>query len=118
MFMYLFNEKLKQLRQSNNMTQEELAKKISVSRSAVVKWEQDRSYPNIETLQLIADVFNVSIDELSSDKKITINKGYNTKKNVFIKKIIYNFRFNIAFTNNFNRYFYYYISSKKNISLY
>ena len=61
-----FNEKLQQLRKQNNMTQEQLAEKLYVSRAAVSKWESGKGYPNIESLKAISKLFSVSIDDLLS----------------------------------------------------
>lgn len=73
-----FNEKLQQLRKQNNMTQEQLAIKLYVSRTAVSKWESGKGWPNIESLKCISRVFSVSIDELlSSDELITIAESEN-----------------------------------------
>ena len=58
-----FNEKLQLLRKDNNMTQEELAEKLYVSRTAVSKWESGKGYPNIDSLKNISRLFSVSIDE-------------------------------------------------------
>lgn len=60
-------EKIKQLRISNNMTQDELAKKCYVTRTAVSKWENDNGLPNLESLILISECFNISIDKLLKD---------------------------------------------------
>ncbi|MBR5217713.1 MAG: helix-turn-helix transcriptional regulator [Oscillospiraceae bacterium] len=62
-----FYEKLHQLRKQNNLTQEQLAEKLFVSRTAVSKWESGRGYPNLETLKAISKLFSVSIDELLSN---------------------------------------------------
>lgn len=59
-----FNEKLQKLRISRNMTQEELAEQLYVSRAAISKWESGRGYPNIDSLKAISKYFNVTIDEL------------------------------------------------------
>ena len=59
-----FNEKLQELRKSRGLTQEELAKELFVSRTAVSKWESGRGYPNIDSLKEISRYFSVSIDEL------------------------------------------------------
>ena len=73
-----FNEKLQELRKSKGMTQEELAKELYVSRTAVSKWESGRGYPNIESLKEISKYFSVSIDELlSGDKLISIAEKEN-----------------------------------------
>ena len=55
-----FNEKLQELRKKNNLTQEELAEKLYVSRTAISKWESGRGYPGIESLKAISKFFSVS----------------------------------------------------------
>lgn len=65
-----FNEKLQQLRKQNNMTQEQLAEKLYVSRAAVSKWESGKGYPNIESLKAISKLFSVSIDDLLSGNEL------------------------------------------------
>lgn len=65
-----FNEKLQNLRKQKELTQEELAKKLYVSRTAVSKWESGRGYPNIESLKLIAGFFEITVDELLSTDEI------------------------------------------------
>ena len=62
-----FGEKLKQARQAAGLSQEELAVKISVSRSAVAKWETDKGLPDIQNLKNIAWALGVSIDYLLDD---------------------------------------------------
>ena len=50
----MFKDELKRLRLENNLTQEELAEKLYVSRSAVAKWDQGRDIPREDTLTDIA----------------------------------------------------------------
>ncbi len=57
---------IKFLRERNNLTQEELAKKVPVTREAVSKWETGRRILNIETLLILSNIFNVSIESLLS----------------------------------------------------
>lgn len=61
-----FHEKLQNLRKKYGMTQQELADKLYVSRTAVSKWESGKGYPNIDSLKSIATLFSVSVDELLS----------------------------------------------------
>ena len=51
------NKKLQQLRKQKNLTQEELAEALYVSRTAISKWESGRGYPNIDSLKAIAKFF-------------------------------------------------------------
>lgn len=68
-----FNEKLHELRRSKNLTQEQLAEALYVSRTAISKWESGRGYPNIDSLKEISKFFSVSLDELlSSEEFITV----------------------------------------------
>ena len=65
-----FGEKLKKLRKDNNLTQDELAEKLFVTRTAISKWETDKGYPGIDSLKQISTLFGISIDELISDSDI------------------------------------------------
>lgn len=59
-----FNEQIKRLRKENNLTQEEMAKKLNVTRQALSNWENNRNLPDFEMIILIAKTFGVSFDEL------------------------------------------------------
>ena len=65
-----FHEKLKELRKSRGLTQEELAEAIYVSRTAISKWESGRGYPSIDSLKEIAVFFSLTIDELLTGEKL------------------------------------------------
>ena len=55
---------LKHLRENNNLTQEQLAERLMVTRQAVSRWENGETQPNTETLKLLSREFNVSINTL------------------------------------------------------
>lgn len=74
-----FSEKLKKLRQENNLTQDNLADKIFVTRTAISKWETDNGYPSIKSLKLLAKLFNTTIDELISEEDIKIKENLELK---------------------------------------
>ena len=75
-----FGEKLKKLRTQNNITQEELADKLYVTRTAVSKWENDRGFPGIDSLKQLSALFGVTIDELISDEDVENSKLLDEKR--------------------------------------
>lgn len=64
-------EKISQYRIEQNLTQEQLADLLHVTRQAVSKWESDRSYPETEHLLRMSDIFHCSLDDLLKDKSST-----------------------------------------------
>lgn len=63
----IFSERVKKLRKQNNITQGELAEKMNVTPTGVSYWESGKAIPNYETLQRLANYFNVSIDYLTGN---------------------------------------------------
>ena len=61
-------DKLKLLRSKKGMTQETFAEMLSVSRSAIAKWESNNGIPDISNLKQISQGLNISLDELLDDK--------------------------------------------------
>lgn len=62
------SENLQNLRKIKNMSQEELAEKLNVSRQAVSKWESGNGYPETEKIISICEIFDCSMDELVKGK--------------------------------------------------
>lgn len=60
----LFSERIKELRIEHNISQQELAKKLSFNRSAISEWENRGKEPSFITLCDLAKIFDVSIDYL------------------------------------------------------
>lgn len=60
----MFQENLIALRKMHNISQEELAEKVGVSRQTLSKYETGESIPDIEKTKAIADAFGVSLDDL------------------------------------------------------
>ena len=76
-----FNEKLQELRKNKGLTQEELAEKLYVSRTAVSKWESGRGYPSIDSLKEISKYFSITLDSLlSSEEILSVAEQDNKKK--------------------------------------
>lgn len=72
-------ENLQRLRKENKITQEALAEKCKVSRQAIAKWENNESIPTVDKLIYLADLYEVSLDELvgrSEDFQYGLFKKY------------------------------------------
>ncbi len=59
-----FGEQIKSIRKNANLTQEQFAMKLNVSRQAVSNWENNKNLPDIGMLILMSDVFQISLDQL------------------------------------------------------
>lgn len=86
--METFGQRLQRLRKEQKMTQEALAEKLHVSPQAVSKWETDASSPDIGLLGAIADIFNISIDELLGRKIKDTTKVLDTDNKKDINKMV------------------------------
>lgn len=64
-----FGEKLYQLRKAHGFSQEALAEKLSTSRQAVSKWENNNGYPETEKIILLAKIFQVGLDDLLMEER-------------------------------------------------
>ncbi|AEB28830.1 hypothetical protein, DUF1700 [Carnobacterium sp. 17-4] len=65
---------LKKARAATNLTQEDIAKKLYVTRQTVSRWEQNKTLPNIFVLQELSNLYGLSIDELISETKKAVQK--------------------------------------------
>ena len=78
----MLNKTIKYFRTSHKMTQETLALKLGVTRQTVSKWEKGISVPDADTLNKIADIFDVSvIDLLGSSELLDENKTEKSDSN-------------------------------------
>ena len=80
-----FNDNLQLLRREKRLSQEEVAEKLGISRQAVAKWESGITFPDIDNLILISELFCVTIDSLvktNSDcmNKYTVSKVLNSNR--------------------------------------
>ena len=57
-----FSENLKRIRKENNLSQEQLADELGVSRQAISKWESAVAYPEMDKIIALCEKFNVNID--------------------------------------------------------
>lgn len=58
------SNQIKKYRMDLNLSQEELAEKIYVTRQTISNWENDKSYPDVHSLLLLSTFFNISLDQL------------------------------------------------------
>ena len=72
-------EKIAQLRSGANLSQEQLAERISVSRQSVSKWEMDQALPQIDKVLQMCALFNITSDELLRDD-ITIKNNFQKRE--------------------------------------
>lgn len=85
-----FSEKLQALRKQKGLTQEQLAKELYVSRTAISKWESGRGYPNIDSLKEIAKFFSVTVDRLlSGEEVLTIAREDQKRKESYLRDLVF-----------------------------
>ncbi len=68
-----FADNLKRLRKSKNISQEELAHKVGVSRQSVSKWETSEAYPEMNNILQLCKIFHCTINDLINDNIIDLN---------------------------------------------
>ena len=80
-----------ELRKKANLSQEQLAEKVGVSRQTISKWELGETAPDIKQAQILSQIFNISLDELTGNdtKEVIYEKVSNTEKlaGLIIKRI-------------------------------
>ena len=76
------SENLKRIRKESNLSQEQLADKLGVSRQAVSKWESNQAYPEMDKVLQICKMFNLNIDELLNQNLREVNETKQSKNNV------------------------------------
>ena len=81
----MFKEKLVELRKLHNETQEALAYRLHVSRSLVAKWEQGRSFPSINELNKICEIYEIEFEQLLSKNELKDQYGIILKK--YLKEV-------------------------------
>ena len=75
---YVTGVMIRRLREEKNMTQQQLAQKLSVTAKAVSKWENGHGYPDISLAEPLADALGVSVIELfAGDNVVNTNKSCN-----------------------------------------
>ena len=105
-----FSERLKNIRREKNLSQEQLAELLNVSRQAVSKWEQDNGYPETEKLIQLAQKLDISLDELLLDKKRqeqplpVANASVNSEERKIIIRSVIDSNYNGATMSSFYKF--------------
>jgi len=83
----LFGDRLKELRKSQGLTQDDLAIAINVSRQSIGNYENYSVYPDLDILVKIADFFNISTDYIlcRTDEKYNLNLSNKDNKDLLLK---------------------------------
>lgn len=82
-------ERLKARRTELNLTQESVAEVLGITRQTISNWENGRSYPDIERMVRLSDIYSLSLDELlKGDQKMVKQLQENTTINHFLKRFI------------------------------
>lgn len=66
----MFKDNIAMLRRANNLSQEEVAEKINISRQAYAKWERGETVPDIEKCAALAELYNTTLDDLYREQKL------------------------------------------------
>ena len=74
------SKQIKKYRTETNLSQEELADKIYVSRQTISNWENEKNYPDIKSLVLMSEVFQVSLDNLVKGDLERMKKEIDTQE--------------------------------------
>lgn len=75
-------DNLKRIRKDNNLSQEQLAEKLGVSRQSVSKWESNQAYPEMDKVLQICQMFNLNIDDLLNQDLKEVNNSKQSKNNI------------------------------------
>lgn len=100
-----FGERLQAVRRRNEMTQEEFAAQLKVSRQAVSKWESSRGYPEIEKIIYICNRYGTTMDELFADEVPVLRQEEETPavprelESRPLKTVLSDFFANLSMTN-------------------
>lgn len=76
------SDNLKKIRKIHNLSQEELAEKLNVSRQSVSKWESNQAYPEMDKMIQLCKMFNLNIDDLLNNDIGEVNDTKKAKNNI------------------------------------
>ena len=77
-----FSDNLKKIRKEHNLSQEQIAEQLGVSRQSVSKWESGQAYPEMDKMLQLCRLFNLNIDELLNQDIKEVNNTKQAKNNI------------------------------------
>ncbi len=80
-----FGTKIAEMRKEKGMTQLELAEKMGVTDKAVSKWERDLSFPDVNSIPKLAEIFDVTVDELMQGKAAAKGTAAASRVSAFVR---------------------------------
>lgn len=80
------SKQIKKYRLEADLSQDELAEKIFVSRQTISNWENDKSYPDVKSLLLISEVFQISLDNLIKGDVARMKKEIDEQERLRFRK--------------------------------
>ena len=80
----MIGDKIYKFRKSKNLSQEEFANSIGVTRQIVSKWESNQSIPGVDKLKKISDVYNIPYNELLNDTEYESKNKYDIRKYILL----------------------------------
>ncbi len=90
---------IKQLREQYDLTQEELASKIYVTRNAISKWENDKGIPSVDSLKELSSVFNVTLDMLLDREELIEITLENRENSIIVRNLVFSFILFLVFSS-------------------
>lgn len=85
----MYGEHLKELRERKNISQEQVARELNISRQAISKWENNKAFPDIDNLVELSNLYDVSLDELVGREKTEkqteesgVKEGFGSKSDI------------------------------------
>lgn len=94
-------KKLVELRKKNNLSQEEVAEKIGVTRQTISKWELDETSPDLKSTKELAVLYHISIDELVGNEAPRIKRVEKETDDKFLKKEKYYKKVGFSFIGSY-----------------
>ena len=85
----MIGERLKELRKLNNLSQEQVAKELNITRQAISKWETDKTMPDIENIILLSKLYNVSLESIMGEEEEKNRGCEKTRLSFFTSPFLY-----------------------------